>query len=91
MLEGLKCLLIKLFNIIFNQTFEWMIDIMIWVLQLLPETPFIFEPIQWGPFGKAIGYFVPVAKMLEHLAYALVAIAVWYGIQHITRVLKIIR
>lgn len=91
MLEGIKCLLINLFNLIFNQTFEWMIDIMIWVLALLPHTPFIFEPIQWGSFGDAIGYYLPLAGMFTHLGYALVAIAVWYGIQHITRILKIIR
>lgn len=91
MLEGIKCLLIKLFNLIFNQTFEWIIDIMVWVLQLLPETPFVFEPIQWGAFGDAVGYFVPIQTMLVHLSYILSALVVWYAIQHIVRMLKIIR
>ena len=91
MIEDIKCLLIKLINMLFNQTFEWIIDIMVWVLQLLPETPFVFETIKWGAFGMGVGYFIPIQTMLVHLSYILGALIFWYAIQHIVRVLKIIR
>lgn len=91
MLDQVWCIFVKIFNVVFNQTFEWIIDIMIWVLQLLPPTPFVFEPIKWGVIGQSIGYYVPIEKMLLHLSYILSALLVWYAVQHIVRALRIIR
>lgn len=61
------------------------------MLSFLPESPIQFEPIKWGAFGNSIGYFIPVQKMLEHFAAILGALTIWYGIQHILRILRMVR
>lgn len=91
MLDGLWCILVKIINFFTQGLFQWWIEMMIWVLELLPSSPFKFEPLQWGAFGDALGYFIPFDLMLADLARLLLAVTLWYAIQHITRILRIIR
>lgn len=91
MLDGLICLLIKFTNMFFAVIFSWWIDLLILMLNLLPTSPFKFEPIEWGAFGNFVGYFLPVEKMATHFAAILMAVAVWYSIQHVLRILRMVR
>lgn len=91
MLDGLLCLLIKFLNIVFAVVFHWWIDALIFFLTFLPSSPIKFEPIQWGEFGSLIGYFIPVQKMASHFVAILFAVTMWYAIQHILRILRMVR
>lgn len=91
MLDGLLCILIKFCNILFAVLFSWWIDMIIFILQFLPTSPFKFEPIKWGAFGDAVGYFLPVERMAAHFASILVAVGMWYAIQHVLRILRMVR
>lgn len=91
MLDGLLCILIKFVNLLFTVLFGWWIDMLIFILEMLPNSPFKFEPVKWGQFGNAIGYFIPIQRMLEHFGAILIAVTVWYAIQHTLRLLKMVR
>lgn len=70
----------------------WIIDFLIgWLIALLPNTPFVFEPIQWGPFGQLIGYVFPVTAMFQHMIFLLTAIAVYYLIRHLLRLVRMVK
>lgn len=85
------CLVIKIINFILKVMFSWWIDLLIAMLSFLPASPIQFEPIKWGAFGNSIGYFIPVETMLKHFAAILTALTIWYGIQHILRILRMVR
>lgn len=91
MLDGLICLLIKFCNILFAVLFSWWIDLLIFMLTFLPASPFKFEPIEWGEFGNAVGYFIPVERMASHFVAILTAVTIWYMIQHVLRILRMVR
>lgn len=91
MIDQLLCILIKFINLLTNGLLGWFADMLIWILELLPVSPFQFESLKWGNFGMAVGYFIPIEKMLLHLARILMAVGAWYTIQHIIRFLRIIR
>lgn len=91
MLDIIVCALIKVANIFVAVIFSWWIDILIVILELLPSSPMKFENVKWGSFGNFVGYFIPVQKMLTHFTMILTTLAVWYGLQHILRVLRMVR
>lgn len=91
MLDGLICLLIKFVNMFFAVIFSWWIDLLIFMLTFLPPSPIKFEPIKWGSFGNAVGYYIPVGKMAEHFTMILIAVAMWYMVQHILRIVRMVR
>lgn len=90
-MDALFCLLIKIANFFLAVLFGWWIDALIFILSFLPESPIKFEPIQWGIFGNSIGYFIPVEKMASHFVKVLGAFTIWFGIQHILRILRMVR
>lgn len=90
-MDWLFCLVIKILNFIFAVVFSWWIDLLIFMLSFLPSSPIQFEPIKWGTFGNLVGYFIPVQTMIEHFAGILAALTVWYAIQHILRILRMVR
>lgn len=61
------------------------------VFLLLPDTPFKFEPIEWGSFGKALGYFVPIKMMAGSFALLLLSIGGYYAIRTILRWIKMVQ
>lgn len=70
----------------------WIMNFLLgWLLMLLPNTPFVFEPIEWGAFGQLIGYFIPVADMFTHLTLILVAVGLYYLIRHLLRVIRMVQ
>lgn len=91
MLDGLLCILIKIINMLFAVIFSWWVDLLIFLLAFLPPSPIKFEPIKWGEFGNIVGYFIPVEKMATHFATILMALAVWYAIQHVLRIVRMVR
>lgn len=91
MLDGLICILIKFLNMVFAVLFSWWIDLLIFFLAFLPTSPIKFEPIKWGEFGNIVGYFIPVAKMAEHFAAILLAVTMWYALQHVLRIVRMVR
>lgn len=91
MLDGLICILIKFVNLLFSVLFSWWIDMLIFMLAFLPESPIKFEPIKWGEFGNIVGYFIPVATMASHFAAILMAVTLWYALQHVLRILRMVR
>lgn len=90
-LEPIKCALIAFTNLLMDVLASWWVEMLIWALGLLPTSPFTFEEIAWGEFGKLIGYFVPIADMMTHFLRILGIVVLWYAIQHIQRLLKLIR
>jgi len=91
MLDQLLCILIKFVNFLFSILFSWWIDMLIFILSFLPDSPIKFEPIKWGEFGNFVGYFIPVAKMANHFAAILAAVTIWYAFQHVLRILRMVR
>ena len=58
---------------------------------LLPTTPFKFETIEWGPFGKGVGLFFPIEAMMTHFAVLLSAFLIYYAIRWLMRMIKMVR
>lgn len=81
---------------IIKSAFYWILENLLtildyiaqFVLMILPDSPFQFEPIEWGPLGNSIGYFIPVQKILEHFIIILTAIALYMGVRYLLRLIR---
>lgn len=90
-LNAIWCGMIKVINAIIDWGLETITDTLAWVIALLPSLPTLVQPVEWGAFGHAIGYFIPVSDMLTHFSLMLSLILTWYGIQHILRITRAIK
>ena len=74
---------------------NWAIDALVMittgVFDLLPDSPFKFEPMDWGIGGRIIGYFIPVPTIIMHFAGLLTAILAFYAIRQVLRLVKAIQ
>lgn len=85
------CALVKFFNMLIDYVLETITDTLGWLIALLPSVPWEFKPLQWGDFGNLIGYFIPIADMLTHFSLMLILVIVWYGLQHILRIVRMVK
>jgi len=90
-LDTILCALIKFVNMITEGLGTWLFEIIAWLIELLPSSPFDLEPVKWGEFGRLVGYLLPISKMLFHFALMLGFVAMWYTVQHILRFVKMIK
>lgn len=58
------------------------------ILSLLPDSPFTWEIPSWL---QAVGYFIPFNAMLALMMYYVAAVAIWYGIRQILRIVRAIQ
>lgn len=91
MLDIIMCALIKFANMLLFFLVEWWVEGLIWVLDELPDADFSADPVDWGPFGNFIGYFIPIATMLKHFTFIMGAYLLYLGVQHILRLVKAVR
>lgn len=68
--------------------YNWTIGLLI---MLLPESPFQFEQIDWGPLGNSIGYFIPIATIIQHFVVILAAIGTYVVIRHVLRLIRMVK
>lgn len=81
---------------VIKSAFFWIIEnllnlidiIAVFVLGVLPDSPFQFEPIEWGAVGNSIGYFIPVQQILTHFVSILTAIAIYMGVRYLLRLIR---
>ena len=85
------CLLKSFFYWIIENLLTILDYILNMVLLILPNSPFNFEPLQWGTIGKSVGYFIPVATILNHFITILTAIAIYYSVRYLLRLIKAIQ
>lgn len=76
---------------IINFIIDLLVDIITFITGLLPQTPFNFQPVEWGVFGHAVGYFIPVGDMITHLALILTAVGLWYVVRWLLRLIRMIQ
>lgn len=91
MFDDFLCALKNFANWIID-SIGWLLEFLIgWLIAMLPATPFDFTSVEWGPFGQLIGYFIPVADMFTHFTLILSAIAVYYVVRHLLRLVKMVK
>lgn len=90
-LNAIFCALIKVINALTDHVLDTITSTLGWVIALLPSVPWSFEPLQWGSFGQAVGYFIPIPTMLTHFTLMLALVIVWFGIQHILRIVRMVK
>lgn len=88
LLNWLWCVIKSAFFWIIENLFELIDIIAVFILNVLPDSPFQFEPIEWGPIGNSIGYFIPIQSILTHFITILTAIAIYMGVRHLLRLIK---
>lgn len=73
---------------------EWLSDMCIAVLMLLPESPFAGISLAKIPgFANVLGwinYFVPIGAMLSIFTTYLLAVMIWYGVRWVLRLAQYI-
>ena len=84
----LWCLLKNMYYFVINNLLTLLDLIAQFALFLLPNTPFKFEQVEWGIFGNVVGYYIPVAKILQHFIVILTAISIYYGIRYLLKMIK---
>lgn len=90
-LDAVVCAIIKIINMLIDHGLETITDVLGWLIALLPSIPWEFKPLKWGAFGDLIGYFIPIADMLTHFTLMLILVTVWYGLQHILRIVRMVK
>ena len=76
---------------ILNGLIDVLVAILNFFLALLPDTPFDFEPLNWGKFGQAIGAFFPLSSMVTHMATILTAFSLYYVVRWALRIIRQVR
>lgn len=73
---------------------DWLKDMVIGVLMLLPESPFASLRLDTMPeFAKVMGwinYFVPIGAMLGIFTTYLAGVLIWYGVRWFLRLAQYI-
>lgn len=90
-LNAIWCALIKVINALTDHVLETVTDALAWIISLLPSLPIGNKPLEWGVFGDAIGYFIPIGTMVQHFVLMLALMVVWYSVQHIMRLIRMIK
>lgn len=90
-LDSIKCALIEIINMFTESVLQKIINAIAWIIGLLPSFPIENEPLQWGEFGKAIGYFLPIGTLLQHFLLMLALMIIWYSYEYIMRWVKMIK
>lgn len=90
-INAIWCALIKVINALIDYGLETITDTLAWLIALLPSVPLAFEPLQWGSFGNAVGYFIPIPTMLTHFTLMLGLVIVWFSVQHILRIVRMVK
>ena len=73
---------------IINGLIDVLVLIFGFLFSLLPDTPFQFSPLDWGIFGQVIGLVFPVADMATHFVLILSAIATYYSVRWLLRIIR---
>ena len=91
MIDDLICGGKNLYYWVLERLFD-LLDLLIGtVLGWLPNTPFRFEPLEWGEFGRLVGYFFPVQAMASNFVVVLTAVGLYYAIRYLLRMLKLVQ
>lgn len=72
-----------------NYLIDQVSDGMIWVVNLLPNTPFKFDSQFDNSVLKAMNYFLPINQAISHLVLYTGAVFIYYGLRVILRWLKV--
>lgn len=73
---------------ILNGLIEVLYFIATGITLLLPDSPFTFENLSWGNFGKAVGFIFPVSAMGMHMTAILTAFLTYYAIRWLLRLIR---
>lgn len=76
-----------------NFIIDVLVDIATACLGILPESPFIqmvVEPLDWGPFGKFVGFFFDIPTMVKHFGLITAACLAYYIVRQLLRWIKMI-
>lgn len=61
------------------------------IISGLPDTPFQFQSTSWPEWVQVVGLVIPVAGMLAHFTAFVAAVAVYYAIRWLARIVKAIQ
>lgn len=90
-LDVIKCALIDVLNLIIEYGLDTIVFAIAWAIAILPSLPFESVQVAWGTMGNSIGYFIPISQMLSHFSLMLGIMVIWYSVQHIMRLVKLIK
>jgi len=90
-LDSIKCALIEFFNFLIEHVLNNILSLIAAVIGFLPSLPINSSPLDWGVFGNAVGYFLPIGTMVQHFVLMLSLMALWYSYEHIMRWIKMIK
>ena len=90
-LNSVKCALIEVMNVFIEHVLNNVLAAIGAIVGLLPSLPLPDVRLEWGQFGSAIGYFLPVGTMIGHFALMVALVGVWYSYEYIMRLLRMIK
>jgi len=79
---------------IFDLILEWLVDMVVAVINLLPVSPIQSYNLDFGAFAEVMGwvnYFIPLGAMLGIMGTYIGAVMVWYSIRWVMRITKYIQ
>lgn len=91
MFDTIKCVLIEFTNMLIEHILNNILTMIATIVSFLPKIPISPEPMNWGPFGSAIGYVIPIGQMAQHFVLMLGLVAIWYSYEYIMRLIKMIK
>lgn len=74
-----------------NFLIDLIVEIITFILDLLPATPFDFEPLEWGAWGDSVGTFIPIGAMATHFTIILSACFAYYIVRWALRLIRMIQ
>lgn len=89
--DSIKCALIELINMLIEHVLNNTLSMIALIIGVLPSLPIPIEPINWGAFGVAIGYFIPIGTLAQHFTLMLALMILWYSYEYIMRLIKMIK
>jgi len=80
-----------MFTSIMNALLDLIVLILTGLTALLPNTPFQFQPVEWGVFADVIGLVFPVSDIFTHWALIIAAFGSYYAVRWGLRLIRQVR
>lgn len=90
-LNAIRCALIEFVNMFIEHVLDNILNVIAFIVGLLPPMPLPDVRLEWGEFGQAVGYFVPVSTLIGHFALFLAIYGIWTSYEYIMRLIKLIK
>lgn len=80
----------EIFVNILNFLIDLIVTIIVFILNLLPQSPFKNLTYDFGSVGGVLAFILPIGDVIRDFLVLLGAILLWYGLRYLLRLIRMV-